>query len=131
MNRILVVALVVIAVAAGLFFGRRASDQSPPPPVLELPAPVGATLLEGLGDYTFPVSSSHPEVQRLFDQGLMLTYGFNHDAAERSFMKAAELDPDCAMCWWGAALVLGPHVNSGMDPANNANAWSRLQRAGP
>jgi len=129
MNRILVVALVVIAVAAGLFYGRRTSDQSPPPPVLELPVPVGATLLEGLGDYTFPVSSSHPEVQRWFDQGLMLTYGFNHDAAERSFMKAAELDPGCAMCWWGAALVLGPHVNSGMDPANNANAWSRLQRA--
>jgi tetratricopeptide (TPR) repeat protein len=129
MNRILVVALVAIAVAAGLFFGRRTSDQSPPPPVLEVPAPVGATLLEGLGDYTFPVTSSHPEVQRWFDQGLMLTYGFNHDAAERSFMKAAELDPGCAMCWWGAALVLGPHVNSGMDPANNANAWSRLQRA--
>ncbi len=129
MNRILVVALVAIAVAAGLFYGRRTSDQSPPPPVVEIPAPVGATLLEGLGDYTFPVSSSHPEVQRWFDQGLMLTYGFNHDAAERSFMKAAELDPGCAMCWWGAALVLGPHVNSGMDPANNANAWSRLQRA--
>lgn len=54
---------------------------------------------------------------------------FNHDAAERSFVKATELDPDCAMCWWGAALVLGPHVNSGMDLANNANAWTRLQKA--
>ncbi len=68
-----------------------------------------------------------PEVQRWFDKGLMLTYGFNHDAAERSFLKAAELDPDCAMCWGGAALVLGPHVNSGMDPNNNAMAWERLQ----
>jgi tetratricopeptide (TPR) repeat protein len=58
-----------------------------------------------------------------------MTYGFNHDAAERSFLKAAELDPDCAMCWWGASLVLGPHVNSTMDPANNAKAWDRLQRA--
>jgi tetratricopeptide (TPR) repeat protein len=59
----------------------------------------------------------------------MLAFGFNHDAAERSFMKAAQLDPDCAMCWWGAALVLGPHVNSGMDPARNHDAWTRLQRA--
>ena len=33
------------------------------------------------------------------------------------------------MCWWGAALVLGPHVNAGMDPANNPKAWDRLQRA--
>lgn len=92
-------------------------------------APVGATLLEGLGDYSLPIDASSPEVQRWFDQGLALTYGFNHQAAERSFLKAAELDPQCAMCWWGAALVLGPHVNAGMDPANNAAAWERVQAA--
>ena len=44
----------------------------------------------------------------------MLDNGFNHDAAERP--EATELVPVGAMCWWGAALVLGPHVNSGMDP---------------
>ena len=96
------------------------------PPELAM---VGAHLLDGLGDYRFPVTSAHPEVQRWFDQGLMLTYGFNHDAAERSFLRATELDPACAMCWWGASLVLGPHVNATMDPADNADAWQRLQRA--
>lgn len=89
----------------------------------------GATLIPGLGNYHFTISSTTPDVQRWFDQGLMLTYGFNHDAAERSFLRAASLDPDCAMCWWGAALVLGPHVNAGMDPGNNEKAWKRLQRA--
>lgn len=68
-------------------------------------------------------------MQRWFDQGLALTYGFNHDAAERAFLKATELDPACAMCWWGASLVLGPHVNAAMDPADAADAWARLQRA--
>jgi tetratricopeptide (TPR) repeat protein len=92
-------------------------------------AMIGANLLEGLGNHRFSVTSTHPEVQRWFDQGLMLTYGFNHDAAERSFFKATELDPSCAMCWWGASLVLGPHVNAGMEPADAADAWSRLQRA--
>lgn len=92
-------------------------------------APVGATLLDGLGDYSRPITTDHAEVQQWFDQALMLTWGFNHQAAERSFLKAAELDPDCAMCWWGASLVLGPHVNAGMDPANNAAAWERLQVA--
>ena len=92
-------------------------------------APVGATLLDGLGDYSRPVGSSHPDVQQWFDQALMLTYGFNHQAAERSFLKAASLDPSCAMCWWGAALVLGPHVNAPMDPGNHAAAWERLQKA--
>ncbi len=125
MNRNVMLAVVVLVVAGvGVYmFGRM---KSPPPPDL---APVGATLLEGLGDYSMPVTSSGPDVQRWFDQGLAMTYGFNHDAAERSFLKAAEIDPDCAMCWWGASLVLGPHVNSSMDPANNAKAWDRLQRA--
>ncbi|WP_157475132.1 tetratricopeptide repeat protein [Lysobacter sp. Root494] len=115
-----------------------ASCRNPGPTTASEPAPavsppqmamVGAHLLEGLGNYHFAISSKHPEVQRWFDQGLMLTYGFNHDAAERSFLKATELDPDCAMCWWGAALVLGPHVNATMNPDDNADAWNRLQRA--
>jgi tetratricopeptide (TPR) repeat protein len=129
MNRTLVVALVVAALAAGLLYGRRTTEPTAPPPAPPAAAPAGATLLDGLGGYSFPVTSSHPDVQRWFDQGLMLTYGFNHDAAERSFLQATTLDPECAMCWWGASLVLGPHVNSAMDPAANAAAWSRLQRA--
>ena len=92
-------------------------------------AMIGAHLLDGLGDYHFEVTTTHPDVQRWFHQGMMLAYGFNHDAAERSFLRATELDPDCAMCWWGASLVLGPHVNAAMDPADNADAWQRLQRA--
>ncbi len=110
--------------------------RQPDPPAAAAPAVsppemamIGANLLEGLGDYHFPVTSKHPQVQRWFDQGLMLTFGFNHDAAERSFRKAAELDPECAMCWWGASLVLGPHVNAAMNPEDNADAWTRLQRA--
>ena len=131
MNRILVVSLGVAALLAGAAVGGLSTNPADPAP--EVPAalapPVGATLLEGLGKYDFPVTSKHPEVQRWFNQALMLTFGFNHDAAERSYLKAAQLDPDCAMCWWGAALVLGPHVNSGMDPARNADAWTRMQRA--
>ncbi len=126
MKRAVVPMLIVLLAFAGGFYLFRSHESTPPAPPLE---PVGATLLEGLGDYSMPVSTQHPEAQRWFNQGLMLTYGFNHDAAERSFLKATELDPNCAMCWWGAALVLGPHVNSAMDPANNPKAWDRLQRA--
>jgi len=125
-NRNVMLAVLVIVVAAvGIYSYGHMKSRAPAPDL----APVGANLLEGLGDYSMPVTASGPDVQRWFDQGLAMTYGFNHDAAERSFLKAAELDPDCAMCWWGAALVLGPHVNAAMDPANNARAWDRLQRA--
>jgi tetratricopeptide (TPR) repeat protein len=125
MNRNLLVAIVVIAVAAAGFWLYKRSAEPPLPDL----APVGANLIEGLGDYSMPVTAKNADVQRWFDQGLAMTYGFNHDAAERSFLKAAELDPDCAMCWWGAALVLGPHVNAAMDPNNSPKAWDRLQRA--
>ena len=125
MNRNLIIAIVVIVLAAvGFWLYGRTKTQSLP----DL-APVGANLIEGLGDYSMPVTLKNKDAQRWFDQGLAMTYGFNHDAAERSFLKAAELDPDCAMCWWGASLVLGPHVNAAMDPANNPKAWDRLQRA--
>ena len=137
MKRLPLVCLILVAAVAALFYARGGPDESSPAetgaalpaaldPALQLP---GATLLDGLGDHHFPVTTSHPQVQRWFDQGLMLTYGFNHDAAGRSFLRAAALDPECAMCWWGAALVLGPHVNAAMDPADNARAWAHLQKA--
>lgn len=118
--------LIILSLLAG-----GCQQETPPEPESYLPeiAPIGATLLDGLGDYHFPVTVQNPEAQQWFDQALMLTYGFNHQAAERSFLKAVELDPQCAMCWWGTALVLGPHVNAAMDPANNETAWERLQAA--
>jgi tetratricopeptide (TPR) repeat protein len=127
MNKFNLSCVLLLAVSAGLLFGANRAESAPPPP-MDL-APVGATMLDGLGNHSMPISSRHPETQRWFDQGLALTYGFNHDAAARSFLRATEVDPECAMCWWGAALVLGPHVNAGMDPAYNLAAWERLQRA--
>lgn len=132
MNRTAVFAIVLIAFAAGAWYVYQKREAAPPPPpeaASTVPVPVGATLLPGLGNYNFTITTAKPDAQRWFNQGLMLTYGFNHDAAERSFLKATELDPECAMCWWGSSLVLGPHVNAGMEPANNGKAWMRLQKA--
>ena len=136
MKAVLAIALVSIVAIIGLVYVTNAERRpdavavaEPPPSALPTIAPVGASLLEGLGDHRMAITTDQPDVQRWFDQGLMLAYGFNHDAAERSFLRALELDPECAMCWWGAALVLGPHVNAAMDPAKNPVAWERLQAA--
>jgi hypothetical protein len=88
-----------------------------------------APLLEGMGDLHFPIATDVPLAQRWFDQGLVLAYGFNHAEAERSFREAARRDPDCAICWWGAALVLGPNINAPMDPNDAPRAWSALATA--
>ncbi|PLW83486.1 hypothetical protein CWI75_03780 [Kineobactrum sediminis] len=131
----LLILISVLAIGGGFYFATGdhevtiADTTSAGLPALPTIAPVGASFLEGLGEHSMVVTTRNPEVQRWFDQGLMLTYGFNHDAAERSFLRALELDAECAMCWWGAALVLGPHVNAGMNPAQNPVAWERLQAA--
>ena len=68
--------------------------------------------------------------QRYFDQGLRLTYAFNHAEALRAFREAQRLDPDCAMCYWGEAFVLGPNINAPMDGRRRrARPWSRSRKA--
>jgi hypothetical protein len=76
-------------------------------------APV--TLMSGLGDLHHPVSTKNEEAQQFFDQGLRLIYDLNHDEAARSFKKAAELDPNPAMAYWGVVEAVGPNCN---DPAS-------------
>ncbi|MFO1092269.1 MAG: hypothetical protein U0992_03015 [Planctomycetaceae bacterium] len=88
-----------------------------------------APLLEGMGDFTHPVSTGEPLAQRYFDQGMVLAYGFNHAEAARSFQQAQMLDPKCAMAYWGEAWVLGPNVNAPMMPEQVAPAWKALQKA--
>ena len=55
-----------------------------------------APLLEGMGKHHHPINTEDPIVQRYFDQGLVLAYGFNHAEAARSFREAVRRDPECA-----------------------------------
>ncbi|MCI0404266.1 MAG: hypothetical protein L0212_12240 [Acidobacteria bacterium] len=88
-----------------------------------------APRLQNLGDHSHPITTQAPRAQLFFDQGLRLAYGFNHPEAYRSFQEAARLDPDCAMCYWGMALVLGPNINATMNPEDEPVALSTVQRA--
>jgi tetratricopeptide (TPR) repeat protein len=96
-------------------------------------APAGAAgpipLYDDLTRSAFQVSTSNPQAQRYFSQGLLLTYGFNHAGAVRSFREAQRLDPDCAMCWWGEALALGPNINAAMDDRDRDAALDAMDRA--
>lgn len=88
-----------------------------------------APLLDGMGALHYPISTSDTLAQRYFNQGLVLSYAFNHAEAQRSFEEAARLDTECAMCYWGAALVMGPNINAGMDDANVESAYEAIQKA--
>ncbi|MFN6530806.1 hypothetical protein [Nostoc sp. ChiSLP03a] len=86
-------------------------------------------LISGLGTIHHPVSTSNPQAQKFFDQGLNLIYAFNHDEAARSFQYAAKLDPHLAIAYWGVALALGPNINSAIDPNRELAAYQAVQQA--
>jgi tetratricopeptide (TPR) repeat protein len=87
----------------------------PPPPANVTDTGSDAPLYDDLGVVSAPITTKNPLAQRYFDQGLRLAYGFNHAEARRAFRTAQKLDPDCAMCAWGEALVLGPNINAPME----------------
>ena len=86
-------------------------------------------LYTNLGSHHKPISTQVAATQEYFDQGLRFMYGFNHAEAIRSFTRAAELDPTCAMCYWGIALAYGPNVNAPMDSASGVAAYAAAQKA--
>ena len=88
-----------------------------------------APLFDDLGNYHHAVSTNSRRAQRYFDQGLTLTYAFNHMEAIRSFKEAARLDPSCAMFYWGAALAYGPNINRRMDTKDENDAFLAIQKA--
>ncbi len=94
------------------------------------PSPTGALAprLQNVGKHVFSVQCSE-RAQPFMNQGLNLTYGFNHAEASRAFGEAARLDPHCAMAYWGQALVLGPNINAPMDPTTEPKARELVQKA--
>jgi hypothetical protein len=91
---------------------------------------VAAPLFNGIAPYRREVTTSSQEAQRYFDQGLALVYAFNHDEAIRSFRRATELDPGCAMAWWGLAYANGPHINKpAVDETQARAAFAALAAA--
>ncbi len=89
----------------------------------------GPALRDDLGNVSIPITAADPTAQAYFDQGLRWTYGFNHHEAVRNFRKAQEIDPECAMCFWGEAFALGPNINAPMDAGAIAPALAAVEKA--
>ncbi len=114
MRRLIALAAIVTA-ACG--------SPAPQPASAPAPSPAPTTQAEPLsfGRHHHPISTANPDAQKLFDQGLAQAFGFNHEAAIRSFERASEIDPSAAMPHWGKAWALGPNYNLDIDEAR-ANA---------
>lgn len=94
-------------------------------------APTGALAprLQNLGNYQLSWFTCKPGVQPWLNQGLNLAYAFNHVEAARAFREAARLDANCAMAYWGEALVLGTNINAPMNAADESKAHELAQKA--
>ena len=88
-----------------------------------------APRLQNLGSYVFPVTTKNARAQLFVNQGLNLSYAFNHAESGRAFREAARLDPNLAMAYWGQALVLGPNINAAMEPTDEKPAYEAIQKA--
>ncbi|WEK44546.1 MAG: hypothetical protein P0Y64_07095 [Candidatus Sphingomonas colombiensis] len=86
-------------------------------------------LFDDLSATRLPLTTNNALAARYFNQGLMLSYGFNHAGAVRSFREAQRLDPGCALCWWGEAIALGPNINAPMEDRDRPAALAALARA--
>ena len=82
-----------------------ADNCTPPPSALAPTLP--AKLLPGTGTVHLAITTSSPEAQQFFDQGLAQMHSFWAREAERSFLQAAALDPKAPMPQWGIAMVAG------------------------
>ena len=87
------------------------------------------TLLGNLGTYHRAITTSNPEAQQFFDEGLTLLYGFNHEEAFRSFERAAALDAKAPMPHWGMSLALGTNYNDTATPDRVQQAYTALTHA--
>ena len=108
-----------------LRFARAHAAQMPNSKNPQNPPPLWA----GLGELNIPVTTNSEEAQRYFNQGMRIANDFNHVEAIRSFRRAQELDPACAMCYWGEALALGPNINAPMDDAAIPLAYAAMRKA--
>ncbi|CAI8303779.1 MAG: Uncharacterised protein [Owenweeksia sp. TMED14] len=57
------------------------------------------------GDVDFSLTCDY-SVRDAFDIAVSLLHSFEYDDAERAFVKVIDVDPDCAMAYWGVAMSI-------------------------
>ena len=118
-----------ICLASSALAASAQQHEHPPGQPTTTRAATRTPLYENLGSLHHGITTTSPVAQQYFDQGLRLTYGFNHEEAVRSFKEGLQHDSTCAMCYWGIAYALGPNINLPMDTAAARPAYDAAQTA--
>jgi len=100
--------------------------------LLLIPAPLAAQ--EPVGTVRF-TTSCRPAARPTFNRAVALLHSFAFATAATEFQTTLKADPDCAMAWWGLALVAwGNPFAAGVKPprqiASGLEAVKRARSAG-
>ena len=123
-----VVALVVISAALTRSLAAQEHQHPPGLPTTESSS-AETPLYDNLGTLHRTITTESETAQKYFNQGLRLTYAFNHDEAIKSFKQGLKHDSTCGMCYWGIAYALGPNINLPMDTSLVRPAWEAAHNA--
>ena len=99
----------------GLFGSQEATGGAPAAAAPQT-APV---LIDGLGYAGLEPDSRNEEARRWFAQGVRLIWAFDEVEAIRAFQQSQQIDPNCAMCFFGEAWARGATTTTASAPGRS------------
>src|SRR5687767_5696787 len=123
-------ALAALAGLAACNAGPAVAELGSEEPAVPAPPTEGGRLYPGFDLFARPASAVSDQARPFVEHGLQWLYGFNDDEAVRCFLRAAELDEECAIAWWGIAYANGININDPVLSEREArDAYDAVQRA--
>ena len=100
--------LIVLVFWLLLFFNCKNKTPKPNPALASIDLKRGELLLcstEPFGDVSFSIDCNY-EVRETFDLAISLLHSFEYAEAEKAFVKVIDMDPECAMAYWGVTMSI-------------------------
>lgn len=80
-----------------------------------------------LGKVHFPITANSA-AQAQFDRAVAMLHSFWYEELDREFRKVSELDPNCAMAYWGVAMGLWHPLWEAPDPNSLRAGLAAVER---
>ena len=100
--------LFLITILCGCFFSCKEKTQKPNPALASIDLKRGELLLcstEPFGDVSFSIDCNY-EVRETFNLAISLLHSFEYAEAEKAFVNVIDMDPECAMAYWGVTMSI-------------------------
>src|SRR5690242_20137166 len=98
--------LVLTLAALSLLRAELPAEKRKLPDKLPMTGLAPSKLVPNLCLVRYRISTTSPDCQAFFDQGLGYFYSYVWMEAARSFETALQYDPECPLAWWGLSRAL-------------------------